>query len=148
MASTPEGYKIMYQLFVEEGDKEDRRLIKAKTTDNPYLPPGFIESLYASYDSNLIASYIEGEFTNLSNTTVYHPFDRDVHWTDEQLLPEDRVFVGVDFNVGACFCEVMIRRGDEFHVVAEHYPKDTPALVRFLNETYLRQVADGNLVII
>jgi len=148
MASTPEGYKIMYQLFVEEGDKEDRRLIKAKTTDNPYLPPGFIESLYASYDSNLIASYIEGEFTNLSNTTVYHPFDRDVHWTDEQLLPEDRVFVGVDFNVGACFCEVMIRRGDEFHVVAEHYPKDTPALVRFLNETYPRQVADGNLVII
>ena len=84
MASTPEGYKILYQLFVEEGDRPDRRLIKAKTTDNP-LPPGFIESLYQSYDANLIASYINGEFTNPSNTTVYHPFDRDVHWTDEQL---------------------------------------------------------------
>ena len=129
MASTPEGYKIMYQLFVEEGDKEDRRLIKAKTTDNPYLPPGFIESLYASYDSNLIASYIEGEFTNLSKTTVYHPFDRDVHRTDEQLLPEDRVFVGVDFNVGACFCEVMSARGRVGWWLSTS--RDTPALVRF-----------------
>ena len=41
MASTPEGYKILYNLFVEESDKDNRRLIKAKTTDNPHLPDGF-----------------------------------------------------------------------------------------------------------
>ena len=45
MASTPEGYKIMYELFCLEADKPDRRLIKAATTENPYLPEGFIESL-------------------------------------------------------------------------------------------------------
>ena len=53
--------------------------------------------------------------------------------------------MSIDFNVGACFCEVMVRRGDEFHVVVEHYPKDTPAIVRMLHETYPRQLADGNL---
>jgi len=148
VASTPEGYKWMYRTFVEEGDKDDRRLIKAKTTDNPYLPDGFIDSLYSNYDTNLIASYINGEFTNLQNTTVYHPFDRDIHWTDECLGDQDRVFIGVDFNVGACFCMCIVRRGDEFHVVDELYPKDTPAVVNALAEKYKVQNQEGNLVVI
>lgn len=148
MASTPEGYKVLYNLFVEEGHKEDRRLIKAKTTDNPHLPDGFVESLYQNYDSNLVASYVNGEFTNLTAVTVYHPFDRDVHWTDETIQDNDRLFVGLDFNVGACFCIFMLRRGDEFHVVGEAYPKDTPAVVKYLADAYPRQLADQNLVCI
>jgi PBSX family phage terminase large subunit len=148
VASTPEGYRWLYNTFVENGDNPDRRLIKAKTTDNPYLPEGFVESLYQNYDPQLIASYIEGEFTNLANTTVYHPFDRDVHWCDTQITDTDRLLIGVDFNVGCCFTEVMVRRGDEFHVVAEHYPKDTPALVRLLQDTYPKHCADGNVVVI
>ena len=148
VASTPEGYKWMYRTFVENGDNDDRRLIKAKTTDNPHLPPGFIESLYQNYEANLIASYIEGEFTNLENTTVYHPFDRDKHWTDDQIQDDDRIFVGVDFNVAACFCMVIVRRGEEFHVVEELYPKDTPAVVNALQERYPKQLEAGNLVVI
>ena len=148
LASTPEGYKYLYRTFVEQGDNPDRRLIKAKTTDNPHLPDGFVDSLYQNYDSQLVASYIEGEFTNLANTTVYHPFDRDRHWCDTELTPEDRVFVSIDFNVGACFCEVMVRRGDEFHVVAEHHPKDTPAVVKLLSEMYAPYVERGDLVVI
>jgi PBSX family phage terminase large subunit len=148
VASTPEGYRWMYNTFVESGDNPDRRLIRAKTTDNPFLPEGFVESLYQNYDPQLIASYIEGEFTNLANTTVYSAFDRDRHWCDTEIQPEDRLLVGVDFNVGAVFTEVIVRRGDEFHVVAEHYPKDTPALVRFLQDTYPDHIAAGNLVVI
>lgn len=148
LASTPEGFKFLYRTFVENGDNPDRRLIKAKTTDNPHLPEGFVEALYQNYDANLIASYINGEFTNLANTTVYHPFDRDRHWCDTEIQPEDRVFVGIDFNVGACFCMVMVRRGEEFHVVGEHHPKDTPAVVKLLKETYAEQVERGDLVII
>ena len=127
MASTPEGYKIMYNLFVEGAENEDRRLIKAKTTDNPHLPTGFVESLYQNYDPALVASYVNGEFTLLSSVRVYHPFDRDVHWTDEQVSSEDRLFVGIDFNVGACFCMFIVRRGDEFHVIGRgSTPKTHP----------------------
>jgi PBSX family phage terminase large subunit len=148
VASTPEGYKWMYRTFVENGDSPDRRLIKAATTDNPHLPPGFIDSLYQNYDTNLIASYIQGEFTNLENTTVYHPFDRDRHWTDHEIQDGDRVYVGIDFNVAACFCIVLVRRGDEYHVIHEHHPKDTPAVVNALSDTYKRYLADDNLVVI
>jgi len=148
MASTPEGYRLLYKLFVEEADKPDRKLIRASTKSNPYLPAGFIESLYENYDPNLIASYIEGQFTNLSAVTVYHPFDRDVHWTDEEIKDNDRLFCSVDFNVGACFIEITVRRGDEFHVVREAFPKDTPAVVKFLKETFPIHVANENLVVI
>jgi hypothetical protein len=148
LASTPEGYKYFHFTFVENGDNPDRRLIRARTTDNPHLPEGFVESLYANYDPQLIASYINGEFTNLANTTVYHAYCRDRNWCDTDPTPDDRLLVGVDFNVGACFTQVIVRRGDEFHVVAEHYPKDTPALVRLLNETYPDHIAAGNLVVI
>jgi PBSX family phage terminase large subunit len=148
LASTPEGYKYMYKTFVEDGDNPDRKLIRAATTDNPHLPAGFVESLYQNYDSQLIASYINGDFTNLANTTVYHSFDRDRHWCDTEIRDDDRLLIGTDFNVAACFTEVIVRRGDEFHVVAEHHPKDTPALVRLLKETYPEHVAAGNLVVI
>ena len=148
MASTPEGYRTLYNLFVEDGHKTDRRLIKAKTTDNPYLPEGFVDSLYENYSANLVASYINGEFTNLEATTVYSYFDRDVHWTDEEIKEDDRVYVGIDFNVGACWTIMMVRRGDEFHIIDEAYPADTPKVVDFLRDKFPRQLADGNLVVI
>ena len=148
LASTPEGFKTLYKLFVQdfheaEGNEQrlaelnaSRRLIKAKTTDNPYLPDGFVESLYEHYPPQLITSYINGEFTNLENSTVYPYFDRDQHWTDQKPLPTERIYVGVDFNVGACFVEVLIRRGDDFHIIAEHYPKDTHHVIAELKDKY------------
>ncbi|MFZ9527025.1 MAG: terminase large subunit domain-containing protein, partial [Schleiferiaceae bacterium] len=147
VASTPEGFKWMHRTFVEQPG-EDRHLIRARTTDNPHLPPGFIDSLYANYPPQLIASYINGEFTNLANANVYPYFDRDLHWCDTQLEPDDRIFVGIDFNVGACFMEVMVRRGDEFHFIAEHHAADTPSVVRKLQEQYPEQLANNNLVVV
>lgn len=147
VASTPEGFKWMHRTFVEQPGP-DRHLIRARTTDNPHLPPGFIDSLYANYPPQLIASYINGEFTNLANANVYPYFDRDLHWCDTELEPDDRIFVGIDFNVGACFLEVMVRRGDEFHFIAEHHAADTPSVVRKLQEHYPEQLANNNLVVV
>ena len=147
LASTPEGYKYMYRTFVENPGP-DRYLIKARTADNPHLPPGFVESLTANYPPQLITSYLNGEFCNLANSTVYYPFDRDLHWCDTEITEHDRLFIGVDINVDAVFAEVIVRRGNEFHVVAEHHPKDTPALVNLLKETYPLHVERDNVVII
>lgn len=147
VASTPEGFRWMYSTFIEN-PSPDRRLIKAKTTDNPHLPPGFVDSLYANYPPQLIASYINGEFTNLANTTVYPYFQRDLHWCDTRLEDDDRVFIGIDFNVGACFLEALVRRGDEFHFIAEHHSPDTPSLVRLIQTTYATQLEQNNIVVI
>jgi hypothetical protein len=59
-ASTPEGYFWMYQKFGtdEALARTDRRLIKLRTTDNPHLPPDFIERLEANYDPNMLRAYL------------------------------------------------------------------------------------------
>ena len=137
----------MYSTFIEN-PAPDRRLIKARTTDNPHLPSGFVDSLYANYPPQLIASYINGEFTNLANTTVYSYFDRDSHWCDTTPTDDDRLFIGIDFNVGACFLEVLVRRGPEFHFIAEHTAKDTPSLVRLIQTTYPIHLERSNIVAI
>lgn len=147
VASTPEGFRWMYSTFIEN-PAPDRRLIKARTTDNPHLPAGFVESLYANYPPQLIASYINGEFTNLANTTVYPYFDRDTHWCDTVPDEDDRLYIGIDFNVGACFIEALVRRGPEFHFFAEHHAKDTPSVIRLLQETYPHHHKAGNIVVI
>jgi hypothetical protein len=162
LASTPEGYRALHRLFVQDFHdaeatndldrlatlKKERRLVRARTADNPYLPEGFIDSLLSNYPPQLIASYLEGQFANLENTTVYEHFDRDLHWCDTVIEEDDRLIIGVDFNVNAVFAEVIVRRGNEFHVAAEHYPKDTPALVRLLKETYPHHHAVGNIAIV
>lgn len=160
LASTPEGYKTLYRLFVEdfqqaEGNEErladltsTRRLVKAKTTDNPYLPDGFVESLYEHYPPQLITSYLEGNFCNLENSSVYPYFDRDLHWTDQQPQESERIYVGVDFNVGACFCEVIVRRGEDFHVIDELYPKDTHHVITALKDRYGRWIDNDLLQVI
>ena len=51
--TTPEGHSWAFETF-EKNAKEDTRLIKAKTSDNPYLPEGFIDSLLENSPPQLI----------------------------------------------------------------------------------------------
>lgn len=112
--STPEGFNFLYEFFQEEAEgREDRRLIKGKTQDNPYLPPEFIESLLQNYPPNLIKSYLEGEFTNLTSGQIYYAFDREQNHTDKTLsdFPHHVLHIGQDFNTGKCYSAVNVIDG-------------------------------------
>ena len=101
--STPEGFGTFYNLFVREGHKEDRALYKARTADNPFLPPDFLQALLENYPASLVKAYTEGEFCNLQTGAVYDRFDRAKHVTEE--MPdhsEEIIRVGCDFNVANC----------------------------------------------
>ena len=91
---------------------------------------------------------MNGEFTLLDSTRVYPYFDRDIHWTDEEIQSDERVFCGLDLNVGACFLQIMVRRGDDFHIVDEAYPEDTPKVVEYLQQRFPHQIANSDLVVI
>ena len=47
----------------------NRTMVKARTADNPYLPPGYIESLNLS--DTLAQAYLEGEFVVLSGVVYW-----------------------------------------------------------------------------
>lgn len=112
--STPEGFNFLYEFFQEEAENRvDRRLIKGKTQDNPYLPPEFIESLLQNYPPNLIKSYLEGEFTNLTSGQIYYAFDREQNHTDKTIhdFPHHVLHIGQDFNTGKCYSSVNVIDG-------------------------------------
>lgn len=121
-ASTPEGFRWMFNTFASEEaqGRSDRRLIKMRTQDNPYLPPDFIERLQANYDSNLLRAYLDGEFINLTTGTVYDRFDRAKHITTDPIdISRDPLRVGVDFNVGNMSAVIGVRTGKGLTIVDE-----------------------------
>jgi len=59
VSTTPEGFRETYELFEK---KKIGPLIRAKTTDNIFLPADYIETLYGQYDKMLVKQYINAEF--------------------------------------------------------------------------------------
>ena len=121
-ASTPEGFRWMWQTFGSEEAqlREDRRLIKMKTSDNPYLPADFIQRLEANYDPSLLQAYLNGEFTNLTAGQVYDRFNRKIHISDKKYDFEDEPLrIGIDFNIGNMSSVIGVRVGDKLIIIDE-----------------------------
>lgn len=76
--STPEGFRFCYRRWDKE-KIEGYDLVRAKTADNTFLPPEYIDNLRASYPPHLIEAYLNGEFVNLNGGAVYHCFERRFH---------------------------------------------------------------------
>jgi len=79
---------FVYDRWVTRADASTE-LIKAATTSNPYLPPGYVEQIRANYDAALADMYINGEFVSLTANKVYHYFSRTTHDTDTVLEKGD-----------------------------------------------------------
>jgi len=59
-------------------------MVQASTYDNESnLPDDYIPSLFATYPAQLVQAYIDGQFVNLTNGTVYHTFDRALNGCDD-----------------------------------------------------------------
>lgn len=137
VATTPEGFRFVYDRW-QKNKAPGYRIIKASTLSNARnLPAGYIDSLRASYPSNLLAAYLDGEFVNLVAGSVYPEFDRMGNASGETIHPAEALHVGMDFNVGKMSAVVHVLRGDEPHAVVEHTRVlDTPAMCAVLKARY------------
>lgn len=137
VATTPEGYRFVYDRWVRNGGP-GYRIIKASTFSNAAnLPEGYIDSLRATYPSQLLAAYLDGEFVNLVAGSVYPEFDRALNASAERIQPGEALHVGMDFNVGKMSAVVHVLRGDDPHAVKEYTGVlDTPAMCALLKREY------------
>lgn len=147
IVSTPEGFRAMYQIFEMEKDSQ-KRLIRARTTDNHHLPPDFIDTLRSQYPANLIDAYLNGLFVNLTSGAVYKQFDREENASTETVIEGEPIIIGMDFNVTKMAAVVYVRRWDgnmeEVHAVDEFVDLfDTPDMIREIEERYPDQAANG-----
>jgi len=127
IATTPEGFKYTYELFEdgigEEGQKKTvGPLIRAKTTDNIFLPADYIASLQAIYDPLLLKQYMAGEFVNINGASAYYMFNRDDVVIPWSLVKPSTIHLSVDFNVDPLTASAWTRDGqtsiqfDEFFI--------------------------------
>ena len=148
MFSTPEGFGILHSLFVEEGDKPDRQLYRAKSTDNPHLPADFIDGMRENYPEALLQSYINGEFCNLTQAAVYPEFDRELNASEvDAPSKNDVVWVGVDFSVDRSWMCCIVQRADGLHVFKEMIARDTPGVIEAIRSEFQPWVDHGQLIV-
>lgn len=122
--TTPEGFKFIYEFFEKEvledpTLRDERRLIRARTYDNPFLSEKYIQRMLRSYPKHLQAAYLNGEFVNMSSNGVYPSFtdanitteDVDAIEYDESghMKPRKVLHIGVDFNVANMNAVVFIK---------------------------------------
>ncbi len=136
VASTPEGFKWFYQRYVKEFNKETDLLVRASTYDNKHLPATYIQGLEQQYPPNLLKAYLMGEFVNLTSGVVYNYFDRNKHHTDREILPNDVLHIGQDFNVGGCCGRVHVIDNGIPKLVDEYSVHDTQNIILHLQDRY------------
>ena len=136
--STPEGFKFLHDFFVTNAG-DDRKLIQGKTKNNVFLPDDYVSNLMSQYPAHLIQAYLEGQFVNLNNATVYVSFDRklnDINKTIED-FPRHIIHVGQDFNFGKMATTLsIIDQGKVYFLDEMHDCRDTNDVIFRLQQKY------------
>ena len=139
IATTPEGFAFVWEFWERDASgKSDRRIIRASTYDNPFLPADYIETLKENYPPELIQAYLMGEFVNLTQGCVYSTFDRRLNNCNTVAKQDDVLHIGMDFNVGKMAAVVHVIRLDGFPDAVDELSglEDTPQMIAAIKSAY------------
>jgi hypothetical protein len=145
--STPEGFNFLHQYFVEDVEialangkpLTDRKLIRAKTADNPFIDPEYLATMAANYPPRQLEAYLNGEFVNLHTGAVYPDFNRQNNCTTLTLddFPNVPLHIGIDFNINKMHSTVAVVKEYRPYVVDELVgSRDTVTLIRDIKARY------------
>lgn len=137
VATTPEGYRFVYDRW-QRNPAPGYVLYRAKTMDNAeHLPAGYIDNLRNSYPPHLLAAYLDGEFVNLAAGSVYPAFDRKNNHAPVNLIDNEALHIGMDFNVMNMTAIISVIRDNLPVTVAELTGiRDTPAMCAAIRARY------------
>lgn len=117
--TTAQGYRGTYKIIEDLKEQKQKFIkIRASTKDNLSLPKSYIDRLYAIYDDNERLAYLEGYFVNLNTGRVYADYDPATCYVpDIDILPNDEVMIGQDFNSGFSKGVALIKRDKTLYAV-------------------------------
>lgn len=123
--SSPNGFKIMYDMFVANADSS-RRIVRATTYDNPYLPATYIEDLRKQYTPLEFRQQVMAEFVNLQGGQIYDCFNEGIHVVNfDHRIINSKTYLGLDFNV-AQMCAASVKfENNNFYMYDEYYLRDS-----------------------
>jgi PBSX family phage terminase large subunit len=102
MTTNPAGHDWQYSYFVKQDlfkSEEAKRafaLVRAPSTENVFLPEGYVESMLSTYSEERIQREVMASFDAFEGA-VYPEFRRDLHVISDFVIPKDwtRV-IGID----------------------------------------------------
>lgn len=143
VTTTPEGFNFVYEQFVEKPRKDPTvaalyGMVQASTYENAkHLNKDYIPALVASYPLMLIEAYLNGQFVNLTQGSVYPMYNRIRCFTNERIQLGEHLHIGMDFNVGKMAAIVhVLRRGRPYALKEIVDVLDTPALIVQIKKLY------------
>ncbi len=137
VTTTPEGFRFVYAKF-KDNPTPSYSMVQASTYENAdYLPPDYISTLIETYPAGLIEAYLKGQFVNLTSGSVYPSYNRQKCGSNEVILPNEPLIIGMDFNVNRMAACVFVQRKDGLHQVAEvSNGRDTPYMVKLIQDRW------------
>lgn len=137
VVTTPEGFRFVYDRWKRDPFKGSQ-IIKASTYSNlKNLPDGYIDSLKDTFPDQMLDAYINGDFVNLTQGSVYSEFDRDKNSCFTGIEDKETLHIGIDFNVGQMAAVVHVLRKGQPHAVDEFVGHlDTPTLIAAITSRY------------
>lgn len=138
IGTTPEGFKFVYEKW-KQTPMNGSQIIKASTYSNAKnLPKDYIETLKDTFPDVMLNAYIEGEFVNMTQGSVYKEFDRSLNACTTRPRRGETLHIGMDFNVGQMAAAVHVYRDGDPHVVDEFTQLlDTPAMIASIKRKYV-----------
>lgn len=134
LSTTPDGYNWVSDL----ADDPEVRIVNSHTSQNPNLPPGYVDSLMRKMSPELVAQQLAGQFVNVCEGECYPHFSRAEN-TGQYAPGDGEQLIGIDFNVDPGMHAYLIElRRDDVLVLDEIFLKggDTPQLARELERRY------------
>lgn len=89
-----------YDYFIDT-QEPTRHVYYSVTTDNPFLPPSYIEQLKKTYTALEARRMIGGEWIELNSDVIYYAFDQELSLIEDyKINPLYPVIISYDFNIG------------------------------------------------
>jgi len=134
--STPEGFEFTYRRWGKD-PAAGYQYTRAETESNPFLPPDYIDALMDTYPPQLVDAYLKGLWVNLTSGAVYSKYDRELNGSDQVVVGNEPLDVGMDFNVHFGASTIHVHRDGQPHAVDEiRNAYDTDAQVAALRGKY------------
>lgn len=135
---TPKGFNHCYDTWLDgqEGRRPDCKSWLYTSVQGGNVPEAEIDAARRTMDPKTFRQEYEASFENYQGV-VYYCFDRRKNHTAEQIVPDEALHVGMDFNVGKMAAVVFVIRDglpralDELTEVF-----DTPAMIEKLQSRF------------
>lgn len=136
----------VYKEIIEKAERGARniKVYYSKTSDNRFLPPSYIQTLYENLDALLVERFVNGKWISIRGDKIYYNYDKDRNFINQDYTVKTGLPIcfSFDFNIGVgkpmsmlffqrdfdgvfhCFDEVIVEGADTENLLTEAAARD------------------------